>query len=120
MCVLRNRMIDQGRKRGRRIVTVSLGEESGEDSGQDDFEDLWNNEWSSRRVELALGKLKQRVSPRQFQIFHAFVVREWSMQETREVLGGSDRQVYMAKYRVDKKFKEELEALGRDELSDPA
>lgn len=110
MRVLRSRMIDHSRKVRRRVSTVSMEDYSMECQGPDDFELLWDSEWGERLVRIALGRLKQRVAAKQFQIFDAYMIKEWSMEEVMETLGVSQRQVYMAKYRVGAKFREELEA----------
>lgn len=68
-------------------------------------------------VSLALERVKRRVGPKQFQIFHAYMMQEWTMREVMETLGVSNRQVYMAKYRVGNKFEEELVRL-REEGAD--
>lgn len=112
MTVLRSRMADHARKDGRRVPTVSLEYEGlPMHRGRDEFKQLWNNEWSKRMVSLALERVKRRVGPKQFQIFHAYMMQEWTMREVMETLGVSNRQVYMAKYRVGKKFEEELVGL---------
>jgi RNA polymerase sigma-70 factor (ECF subfamily) len=118
MTVLRSRMADHARKDGRQVPTVSLEYEGlPMHRGRDEFKQLWNNEWSKRMVSLALERVKRRVGPKQFQIFHAYMMQEWTMREVMETLGVSNRQVYMAKYRVGKKFEEELVSL-REEGAD--
>ena len=118
MTVLRSRMADHARKNGRRVPTVSLEYEGlPAVRGRDEFKQLWNNEWSKRMVSLALERVKRRVGPKQFQIFHAYMMQEWTMREVTETLGVSNRQVYMAKYRVGEKFEEELVRL-REEGAD--
>ena len=118
MTVLRSRMADHARKNGRRVPTVSLEYEGlPAVRGRDEFKQLWNNEWSKRMVSLALERVKRRVGPKQFQIFHAYMMQEWTMREVTETLGVSNRQVYMAKYRVGGKFEEELVRL-REEGAD--
>lgn len=110
MRILRSRIVDAVRKRHRRVQTVEWQPDR-EDIGDDQFELLWDREWSKSLVNLALGRVKQQVKPKQYQIFHAYVVKEWTMQEVMDTLGVSQRQVYMAKYRVGEKFEEELRAL---------
>ncbi len=118
MTVLRSRMADHARKNGRRVPTVSLEFEGlPAVRGRDEFKQLWNNEWNKRMVSLALERVKRRVGPKQFQIFHAYMMQEWTMREVTETLGVSNRQVYMAKYRVGEKFEEELVRL-REEGAD--
>ncbi len=112
MTVLRSRMADHARKNGRRVPTVSLEFEGVlSNDSRDEFKQLWDNEWSKRMVSLALERVKRRVGPKQFQIFHAYMMEEWSMAEVTSTLGVSTRQVYMAKYRVGEKFEEELKRM---------
>ena len=118
MRILRSRMVDHARKVGRRVATVSLEERPREETGPDDFERLWDCEWSKRLVALSLERLKRRVGPKQFQIFHAYMVLEWSMAEVTNTLGVSQRQVYMAKYRVGEKFQEELRAVQAEDANE--
>ena len=59
-------------------------------------------------------KVKKLVSPKQFQIFDAYVVKDWEASRVREELGVSMAQVYLAKHRVGGLMKKEIEKLQAD------
>lgn len=80
-----------------------------------ELETVWEEEWQDTLVDGALARLRDRVSPLQFQIFHAYVIKEWEVAEVMRALEVSRTQVYLAKHRVGALFREELELL-REEL----
>ncbi len=79
------------------------------------LEKLWDREWQSNLLDLALRRLKSKVSAKQYQIFYCYVVKNWPPEKVREELGVSIAQVYLAKHRVGRILRKEIEALGGDE-----
>ena len=65
--------------------------------------------------ELPHDRVRQKVNAKQFQIFDCYVLKEWSVDDMKKKLGFSSGQIYMAKYRVGKLFKHELEQLLEEE-----
>lgn len=96
---------------GRRTATIDRIE--GED-GAEILDQLWEREWKSNLAAAALARVKKLVSPKQFQIFHAYVIKEWDVAKVRDELGVSQSQVYLAKHRVGALVKEEIEKLKRE------
>lgn len=80
------------------------------------LETVWEEEWQNTLIQGALERLKERVSPLQFQIFHAYVIEEWEVAEVMRALEVSRTQVYLAKHRVGALFREELEVLKEEVL----
>jgi len=76
-----------------------------------ELEAVWNSEWHSSLLDAALDRVKRKVSPRQYQIFDCYVVKEWPAQRVQRDLGVNRAQVYLAKHRVAALLKKELEAL---------
>lgn len=79
------------------------------------MEKLWDREWQSNLLDLALRRLKGKVSAKQYQIFYCYVVKNWEPEKVREELGVSIAQVYLAKHRVGRLLRKEIEALGGTE-----
>ena len=73
--------------------------------------------WNGRRISPtpALARVKAQVSPKQYQIFDFYVVRQMDAQEVQEKLSVSMAQVYLAKHRVGAVLKKELAKL-EDEI----
>ncbi len=84
-------------------------------NGVDEMDQLWEREWQQNLSEIALDRVKKKVSPKQFQIFDAYVVKGWEVQQVREQLGVSQTQVYLAKHRVSALLKKEIEALQKSD-----
>lgn len=76
-----------------------------------ELEAVWNSEWHRNLLETALQRVKRKVSPRQYQIFDCYVVKEWPPQRVQRDLGVNLAQVYLAKHRVAALLKKEVEAL---------
>lgn len=79
------------------------------------LERLWEVEWKKNLADAALARVKSQVSPKQYQIFDCYVIREWDADKVKSQLGVSMSQVYLAKHRVGKILKKELARLRDDE-----
>lgn len=79
------------------------------------LEKLWDREWQGNLLDLAMRRLKAKVSAKQYQIFYSYVVKNWPPEKVREELGVSIAQVYLAKHRVGRLLRKEIEALGGTE-----
>ncbi|MDF1656407.1 MAG: sigma-70 family RNA polymerase sigma factor [Verrucomicrobiales bacterium] len=93
--------------------TATIERMQGED-GEEVLERLWENEWRYNISEVAIERVKKLVSPKQFQIFHAYVIKEWDVSKVKKELGVSQSQVYLAKHRVGGLLKKEAEALKKE------
>lgn len=82
-----------------------------EDPNGDLLERLWDVEWKKNLADAALSRVKAQVSPKQYQIFDYYVVRQWEAKKVQERLNVSMAQVYLAKHRVGAVLKKELARL---------
>ncbi len=82
-----------------------------EDPNGDVLERLWDVEWKKGIADAALARVKAQVSPKQYQIFDYYVVRQWDASKVQEKLNVSMAQVYLAKHRVGAVLKKELAKL---------
>lgn len=125
MNMTRWRINDQFRKR-KKDTAMNIGDwdEEGrktsvidrmEDPRSGTLERLWEVEWKKNLADAALARVKSQVSPKQYQIFDCYVIREWDASKVQEQLGVSMSQVYLAKHRVGKILKKELAKLNEDE-----
>jgi len=53
-------------------------------------------------------RVKARVTPRQYQMFDLYAVKEWPVGEVARTLNVNAAQVYLAKHRVSRLVREEL------------
>lgn len=86
-----------------------------EDPNGDVLSRLWDVEWKKNVADAALARVKAQVSPKQYQIFDFYVIRQWDAQKVQEKLNVSMAQVYLAKHRVGNVLKKELTKL-EDEM----
>ncbi|MDF1741678.1 MAG: sigma-70 family RNA polymerase sigma factor [Verrucomicrobiales bacterium] len=93
--------------------TATIERLAGED-GEDVLEQMWENEWRTNLSEVAIERVKKLVSPKQFQIFHAYVIKDWDVKRVKEELGVSPSQVYLAKHRVGGLIKKEIDVLKKE------
>jgi RNA polymerase sigma factor (sigma-70 family) len=82
-----------------------------EDPNGDVLERLWDVEWKKGIADAALSRVKAQVSPKQYQIFDYYVIRQWDADKVQEKLNVSMAQVYLAKHRVGAVLKKELAKL---------
>jgi len=115
--VTRSRLNDFFKKQQRRPALNQPLESAGdelqnlEDPEGPEIEKIWDEEWSKNLIQSALNRTKKLTSPKQFQIFKCHYIDEWTVRETCRTLGVNAAQVYMAKQRVGKIFREAVETL---------
>jgi RNA polymerase sigma factor (sigma-70 family) len=120
MQITRRRIIDQWRKLNRQEkVLEPLGDSEGRtdlferlpDNHVNNLDALWEEEWECNLLEIALEHVKKRVSPKQYQIFDLYVLKQWSVGDVGRTLGVNAGQVYIAKHRVAAILKKEIKAV---------
>ncbi|MEO1856773.1 MAG: sigma-70 family RNA polymerase sigma factor [Rubritalea sp.] len=124
MNMTRWRINDQFRKRKKDTV-MSVGSfdedrktaiiERVEDPKGDVLDRLWHAEWKKNLADAALARVKTQVSPKQYQIFDYYVVKQWDASKVQAHLQVSMAQVYLAKHRVGSVLKKELAKLDNDD-----
>ncbi len=82
-----------------------------EDPDGDILPRLWNVEWKKNIADAALSRVKAQVSPKQYQIFDCYVVKQLDAKQVQKKLNVSMAQVYLAKHRVGAVLKKELAKL---------
>ena len=87
------------------------------DTSGDQLDSIWEAEWQQHLMAVATERLKGQVSDAQFQIFDLHVLRGWPARDVAQTLGVSVAQIYLAKLRVGRRFKREIEAVKASEDS---
>ncbi len=82
-----------------------------EDPNGDVMSRLWETEWKKNVADAALARVKTQVSPKQYQIFDCYVIKQWDAKRVQDQLKVSMAQVYLAKHRVGSVLKKELAKL---------
>ncbi len=121
MNMTRWRIGDQFRRRAKDTAMNKFDDDDRKTATLDRFADpkaeklegIWDIEWKQNIADRAIATVKQRVSPRQFQIFDAYVVKGWSVKKVMTELGVSMAQVYLAKHRVGGLIKKEIAELAK-------
>lgn len=72
---------------------------------------VWEEEWRENLIRTALGRVKLRVSPAHYEMYHLQVIQGLSARETARALETSSAAVYLAKHRVGKLVRAELKSL---------
>ena len=123
MNMTRWRINDQFRKRKKDTAMYGFGEDDGrktaiidriEDPKGETLDRIWDVEWKQNLAEAALEKVKAQVSPKQYQIFDSYVVKQWDAKRVQDTLGVSMAQVYLAKHRVGSVLKKEIAKLDKN------
>jgi RNA polymerase sigma-70 factor (ECF subfamily) len=118
--IARRRIADQFRKRSKLIEgRASRPEETNRtdtierqpDPASVNLDAVWEAEWEKHLYQLAVQKVKNQVSPKQFMLFHQQVIKEWPAGRVADQFEVSVAQVYMAKYRIGRLLKREVRRL---------
>lgn len=113
--ITRRRVVDQLRKRkpdavpgANGVATLSVEQVSDPSSR---LETLWNEEWHQALLDMARAVVKRKVGARQYRMFDLYVLQQLPLKKVAKTLGVNAAQVYMAKYRITKLLKKELNNL---------
>ncbi len=113
------RINDQFRRRAKDTAMRKDMDDERSTATMDQFEDtegnhlerVWDIEWKKHIVDKAIARVKSQVTPKQFQIFDCYVVKDWGVRKTMNELGVSVAQVYLAKHRVGGLLKQEITSI---------
>lgn len=75
------------------------------------FSEMWEAEWLAHLRQIATARVKRQVSPRQFQLFELHEIQGLSVTAAARAAGASVAATYMAKSRVSRIWRRELERL---------
>jgi len=119
--ITRRRMADQWRKRsaGAAIRKSDPGTDTVEripDPADKALDAVWDREWQKNLLEVAITRVKAKAHPKQYQMFDLYVHQGWPMALVTSTLSVNAAQVYMAKYRLSKLIKKEIEHLEKKML----
>jgi len=116
---VRSRIADHLRRRNCRIQTVAQSSASPDlallenlpEPAANCFEVLWEKEWHQHLFAAALDRIKRKVSARQYQLFDLSVLQQVPLRKITGTLGVSFGQVYLAKHRVGRLVRNEVQRL---------
>jgi RNA polymerase sigma factor (sigma-70 family) len=74
---------------------------------------IWDAEWRTNLLHAALARVRNRVNPAHYEMYHVHVVQGLSPRQTARTLGVSTAAVYLAKHRVGRLVKAELRRLSK-------
>ena len=86
------------------------------DSSAPSLEAIWEKEWQENLLDAATDRVKGRVKEEQFQMFDLYVVKKWPVAKVASTLGVNVGQVYLAKHRVGRLIKKEVQHLEKEML----
>lgn len=88
--------------------------ESIPDPAADVLDEVWQREWEENLVNAALRRIRPKVSAQQLMIFEMAALAAVPLKQVARKLDVSLMQVYLARHRVGKMFKTEVERLRRE------
>jgi len=91
--------------------TESDGIEQLADPAGPELEAIWDQEWELNLVAAARERVKRKVDPKMYQIFDLCTREKWPVSRISEALKVKVPYIYVAKHRVGRQFKKELETL---------
>jgi RNA polymerase sigma-70 factor (ECF subfamily) len=84
------------------------------DPASDALDEVWQREWEENLLKAALRRIAPKVSAQQLMIFELAALGEVPLKQVARKLDVSLMQVYLARHRVGRLFKAEVERLRRD------
>lgn len=82
-----------------------------EDLHASDLEAAWDEEWAKNLVAAAMFRIQDKVNPKHFQIFDAYVAQDLPVKQVMQMLGVSRAEVYLAKHRISRVLQKEIRSL---------
>jgi len=90
-------------------TTATVNRIPDEQTGQ--WDQTWDEEWRKNLMDVAIQRVKRRVSIEQYQMFDLFVLKQWPAREVAKTLGVTIGHVYVAKHRLSRLVRNEVAAL---------
>jgi RNA polymerase sigma-70 factor (ECF subfamily) len=84
------------------------------DPAADALDEIWQREWEDNLVKAALRRIRPKVSAQQLMMFELAALGEVPLKQVARKLDVSLMQVYLARHRVGKLFKAEVQRLRKD------
>ncbi|HEV2391452.1 MAG TPA: sigma-70 family RNA polymerase sigma factor [Verrucomicrobiae bacterium] len=116
----RKRIVDQLRKRpppgaqGRRLPSETARTPTVERipvPGGSELDAIWEAQWQQAVLGSAMKTIKEKVNPRQYQMFYLYAIKQQPIQEVARSLRVPVSRVYLAKHRVSALIKKEVKRL---------
>ncbi len=127
---VRSRIADHWRRVARREKGMEEAPRAVEPSSQTDFIEripdpkaeealgkAWEKEWETTLLRAAADRVRTRVAPKTFLLFDLLVLQGQSLRDVCRATGASAAEAYLAKHRVGKSLRREVEQV-RAELGD--
>lgn len=125
---VRSRIAEHWRRQSRRAQALEAVPSPAEGGSQTDFFDrlpdpraeaalgaIWEREWETTLLRAAADRVRTRVAPRTFLLFDLLVLQRQALRDVCRVTGASAAEAYLAKHRVGKSLRQEVERI-RQEL----
>jgi len=109
------RVKDQLRKRRRR--GPDLHEETSEETASlesNQLETIWDEEWRTAWLQATFTTIKTEISPKQWQIFDLYVLKEWAPGDVARTLRVNIARVYLVKHRISALLKKRMNQLQKE------
>lgn len=74
---------------------------------------IWDEEWEQQLLEAAIQRVKRKVNPEHYQIFHLCIFKEWPVEKVARELAVSAPRIYLVKHRIAGLIKKEVKTLER-------
>lgn len=75
------------------------------------LDQIWEEEWQQNLMEVALARVKQKVSIKEFQIFDLYALKACPVGDVKRMLRVSAAHVYVTKHRISALIKKEVRKL---------
>ena len=102
------------RERGMRDPGETPTTERVADPASLDVDAVWERDWEQNLTDAAMDRVKQRVDPKRFQLFHMHVVRAWPARKVAKKLNSNLAHVYYAKHKITALVEKEVRRLERE------
>ena len=79
-----------------------------------EFETVWSEEWHKNLVDIAIERVKEQISPKQFQVFDLYVLKNMPLRRVTQILHVSATLVYVTKHRVNALIRREARRLEKE------
>ena len=120
----RYRIADQFRKR--LPARNATGDESAQagsleaapDPASPDLAAVWDVEWEENLLHAAFARMKQRVKPEHFEIYHLHAIKGLPVREVASILAVNAALIYLVKHRLNRLLAREVKELRARSLSE--
>ena len=111
---IRDRQRQQQRQKAQAEEINLLCSEPADGLSDEAIATAWDRDWEKNLADAAMDRVRKRVEPKHFQVFHLAMIKQWPTARIAETMGVRASYIYLVKHRIAAQVRRELKKLTKN------